>query len=177
MNPNRLLLIASALAVLSACAAPRKPPPPIAAPPPRPAPLLPPPPPPPADWRDAPATPGTWTYRFDPAASTAEFGSTPGQPLLSLRCERAAGVVRLRRAGSATGPLPLTITTTSVRRSFTLAPEQGNPPAVALAIPARDSILDAMAFSRGRFMIEVPGLPTLYLPAWPEVARVVEDCR
>lgn len=177
MNPNRLLLVATALALLSACATPRKPPPPVAAPPPRPAPPPPPPPPPPADWRDAPATPGTWSYRSDPTAPTAEFGSTPGQPLLSLRCERAAGLIRLRSVGAATGPLPLTITTTSARRAFTVAPEQAQPPAVGLAIPARDPILDAMVFSRGRFMIEVPGLPTLYLPAWPEVARVVEDCR
>ena len=114
---------------------------------------------------------------YEYAAPWAEFGSIPGQPLLSLRCERTAGLIRLRRAGAATGPLPLTITTTSARRSFTVAPEQAEPPAVALAIPARDPILDAMVFSRGRFMIEVPGLPTLYLPAWPEVARVVEDCR
>ena len=176
MNLYRLLLTATALAVLSACAAPRKPPPPVAAPPPRPAPL-PPPPPPPVDWRDASVTPGTWTYRPDPGAPSAEFGSTPGQPLLSLRCERAAGLIRLRRAGAAIGPLPMTITTTSARRAFTVAPEQVEPPAVALAITARDPILDAMVFSRGRFMIEVPGLPTLYLPAWPEVARVVEDCR
>ena len=176
MKPHRLLLTATALAVLSACAAPRKPPPPLAAPPPRPAPL-PPPPPPPIDWRDAPATPGTWSYRFDLTAPAAEFGSTPGQPLLSLRCERPAGVIRLRRAGAATGPLQLTITTTSARRAFTVSPEPAEPPAVALAIPARDPILDAMVFSRGRFMIEVPGLPTLYVPAWPEVARVVEDCR
>src|SRR5688500_6994662 len=177
MNLHRLLLIVGALAVLSACAAPRKPPPPVAAPAPRPAPLPPPPPPPPADWRDAPVSPGTWMYRLDPTAPVAEFGATPGQALLSLRCERAAGLIHLRRAGAAAGPVPLMITTTSARRSFTVAPEPGEPTALTLAIPARDSILDAMAFSRGRFMIEVPGLPTLYLPAWPEVARVVEDCR
>jgi hypothetical protein len=34
-----------------------------------------------------------------------------------------------------------------------------------------------MAFSRGRFAIETAGLPTLYVPSWPEVSRVVEDCR
>jgi hypothetical protein len=34
-----------------------------------------------------------------------------------------------------------------------------------------------MAFSRGRFMVEAQGMATLVLPAWPEPARVVEDCR
>lgn len=177
MNLYRLLLTATALAVLSACAAPRKPPPPVAAPPPRPAPAPPPPPLPPPDWRDVALTTGAWTYRADPTAPLAEFGATPGQALIWLRCERAAGLVRLHRAGASPGPVPLTITTTSASRSFSVPPDQAQPTALALAIPARDPILDAMAFSRGRFMIEVPGLPTLYLPAWPEVARVVEDCR
>ena len=42
---------------------------------------------------------------------------------------------------------------------------------------ANMALLDAMAFSRGRFAIDVNGLPSLYLPAWPEVGRVIEDCR
>lgn len=42
---------------------------------------------------------------------------------------------------------------------------------------ARDPLLDAMAFSRGRFAIQSDGLPTLYVPSWPEIGRVLEDCR
>jgi hypothetical protein len=34
-----------------------------------------------------------------------------------------------------------------------------------------------MVFSRGRFTVEVPGAPMLVIPAWPEPARVIEDCR
>jgi len=34
-----------------------------------------------------------------------------------------------------------------------------------------------MAFSRGRFALETAGQETLYLPSWPEISRVVEDCR
>jgi hypothetical protein len=34
-----------------------------------------------------------------------------------------------------------------------------------------------MAYSRGRFMVETAGLPALYLPSWPEVTRVVDDCQ
>ena len=47
----------------------------------------------------------------------------------------------------------------------------------AAGLPARDPLLDAMAFSKGRFAVEVAGLPTLYLPSWIEVSRVIEDCR
>ena len=175
MKPHRLLLCATALAVLSGCAVERKPPPVAIAPPrPAPAPIV---APPPADWRDAPVSAGGWFYLAEPAGPTAAFGTGVGQPLFALRCERNVGRVVLRRAGSAAGSVPLSVTTTSGSRSFTAVPDVAAAPEVSVAIPARDAVLDAIAFSRGRFMVEVPGLPTLYLPAWPEVGRVVEDCR
>lgn len=173
MTFNRLLLTATALALLSACAAERKPPAPVPAPAPATAPLL---PPPPEDWRDAAQTPGNWSYRSDTGGSSAQY-ETAGAALIWLRCDSGVGGITLGRAGAAAGPVPLTITTTSTSRSFTASPKASTPPALELTLPARDAILDAMAFSRGRFMIEVPGLPALYLPAWAEVGRVIEDCR
>lgn len=50
-------------------------------------------------------------------------------------------------------------------------------PHVVAVRSAGDAALDQIAFSRGRFAIETPGLPTLVLPSWPEVTRVIEDCR
>ena len=44
-------------------------------------------------------------------------------------------------------------------------------------IAAADKLLDAIAFSRGRFALEAAGQETLYLPSWPEISRVIEDCR
>jgi len=38
-------------------------------------------------------------------------------------------------------------------------------------------VLDQIAYSRGRFAIEIAGLEPLIVPAWPEVGRVIEDCR
>lgn len=178
MNATRQLLVATAIVLVSACAAPRKPPPPVVAPPivrPTPTPA---PPPPPADWRDAPITPGDWTYGAAASGSVANFGGGSLSPLLALQCDRAANRIVLRRAGSAAGPVPLTITTTNATRSFSAAPSAPpQPPELVVALAPRDPILDAIVFSRGRFMVEAAGLPTLFLPTWPEVARVVEDCR
>jgi hypothetical protein len=42
---------------------------------------------------------------------------------------------------------------------------------------AFDPLLDALAFSRGRFAVSVSGTPALVVPPWPEIARLVEDCR
>jgi len=44
-------------------------------------------------------------------------------------------------------------------------------------LPPNDPLLDQIAFSRGRFLVQVEGGPSLVVPAWPEFARVVEDCR
>ena len=177
MTTRRLWPILAALSILSACAAPRKPEPAaLPAQPPRPVatamPAA-----PPTDWRDAALTPGNWSYEPGANGSIARFGLDPAAPLVSLRCDRAAGRIALQRAGAAPGPLPLTITTTTVTRTVTATPEVSVTPQLNLALGVRESILDAMAFSRGRFVIEVAGLPTLFLPAWPEVARVIEDCR
>ncbi|MDP3674751.1 MAG: hypothetical protein Q8R44_06615 [Novosphingobium sp.] len=175
---NRLLPTLAAIIVLSACAPQRKPlpapPPPAAAP--RPVATATP-APPPADWRDAPVSPGTWRYEVAEGSSAARFGLVAGAPLATLTCDRAASQVALRRAGAAPSPVPLTITTSTATRAFTATPEAGPIPQLVLVLAARDPVLDAMAFSRGRFVIEVAGLPTLYLPARPEVGRLIEDCR
>ena len=71
----------------------------------------------------------------------------------------------------------MSILASSGNRTLTGQAIAGPPPVVALTLAARDSVLDAMAFSRGRFAVETAGLPTLYLPSWPEVSRVIEDCR
>ena len=178
MTSHRLLLTFTAIAFLSACAAQRKPLPTPATP----APPLRPvatavPAPAPVDWRDAPITPGTWLYEGTSGGSQARFGADAGTPLAVLRCDRSANRIALHRAGAAPGPVPLTITTSVATRAFTATPEAAPTPQLALVLAVRDPVLDAMAFSRGRFVIEVTGLPTLYLPAWPEVGRVIEDCR
>jgi hypothetical protein len=164
-----------ALALLaSACAAPTVVPP--APPPPQPRPAPPPPPPPPAptvkDWRDAPQTTGNWRYE----AGTARFG--PGEStLFAMTCNRAGGTISLIRTGASTVALPMTVATSTQTRPLSAEPAPQGQPYLITALPARDPLLDAMAFSRGRFSVEVNGLPTLYLPAWAEVGRVIEDCR
>ena len=178
MISPRLLLTLAGIAFLSACAAPRKPEP-VALP--APPPLRPVanavPAQPSADWRDVPATPGNWSYEPGTAGSFARFGTDAATPLAALRCDRAAGRIALTRAGEAQGPLPLTIVTSTLTRAFTATPEAGPTPQIGFVLTPRDPVLEAMAFSRGRFAIEVAGLPTLYLPAWPEFGRVIEVCR
>jgi hypothetical protein len=68
----------------------------------------------------------------------------------------------------------MTIVTQTQTRAFNATAQSG---VVSVALQSRDPLLDAMAFSRGRFAVEVTGWPTLYVPSWTEVSRVIEDCR
>lgn len=52
---------------------------------------------------------------------------------------------------------------------------QGN--YLVATVPARDPLLDAMTFTRGRFAVLTSGMPMLSIPSWAEVGKVIEDCR
>ena len=176
-RPAPLLAIVS-LPVLAVACVPASRPPEPAAPTliPRPAPLaVPAAPVPGADWRDWPLTRGTWSYRRDERGSIALFGPAGGDALLTLRCDLSARRLYLSRAGTAV--TPLTIRTSTMLRSLTVQPTGGVPAYVATTLATGDTLLEAIGFSRGRFVIEQSGAPTLVVPAWAEIERVTEDCR
>lgn len=132
------------------------------------------------DWRDMAQTPGTWTWGMDGPRSTARYGVAGAAPVAMMRCDPASQVVTLWR-GVTVGSAPaatqvaLVVNTTGTRKILTAQADGAGGVQVALA--PRDPLLDEIAFSRGRFMLESPGGTTLYLPSWPELSRVIEDCR
>lgn len=131
--------------------------------------------PPSADWRDWPRTPGDWVYRQDARGSIALFGVPGMDAELTLRCDVAARQLYLSRRGIASAA-PITIRTSTLLRALPAAPA-GNSGYLAAAIAPGDPLLDAIGYSRGQFVVEQAGLPTLVLPAWAEILRVTEDCR
>jgi hypothetical protein len=105
-------------------------------------------------------TPGQWSYAAMPTGSESRFGST-----LSLRCDRPTRTVTISRPGQP--PAALSIATDSLSRTL---PPNGR-------LSALDPLLDAIAFSRGRFLVWGGTGPTMAVPSWPEAARSIEDCR
>ena len=160
------LVLALPLAALAACVPAPRPPPPAPAPPP----VAPPAPPTPlaADWRDWPRTPGTWRYQRTPDGSVAGFGVAATAPIVALRCDR--GARRIAIMITAATASAVTIRTSTARRSLPITGGES-------VLAATDPLLDAIGFSRGRFVIERAGVPPLVLPAWAEIERVTEDCR
>lgn len=124
-------------------------------------------------WADLPATPGDWRWSQEGGQSVARFAS--GR--LTLRCDIAARSVRIERGEPGTpasGSATLTLRTQTQTRALSAVPQAGT---LAVSLGARDPLLDAMAFSRGRFAVEGGGMPALLVPSWTEVSRVIEDCR
>lgn len=106
-----------------------------------------------------PLAAGQWSFIATANGSIAMFGSH-----VQLRCDRAARTVTISRPGAP--PAALTIVTDSLTRAL--------PPSGRLL--ANDPLLDAIAFSRGRFLVSGNGTVTA-VPSWPEPARAIEDCR
>lgn len=130
------------------------------------------------NWIDAPQTSGNWFYAAIPPYTYAAFGPAATQPLASIRCDRGNRTVSIGRTSGSTTAQPMTIRAETIARTFAAQPRQGSVETLlAVDLPANDSFLDAIAFSQGRFMIEVAGEAPLSLPAWPEISRVIDDCR
>ncbi|MDG2534704.1 hypothetical protein P6144_13665 [Sphingomonas sp. HITSZ_GF] len=177
---RKLLVFASALAIAGCSETPPIVPPPAPRPAPTPTPAPAPVPTPTparsADWRDWPLTPGNWAYRQDGRGSIALFGVAGGEAELTLRCDSGRGRVVLSRKGE--GVAGVTLRTTSTLRQLPVQPvAAGSSPWLAADLAPRDPVLDAMGYSRGRFLVEAAGLPTLVVPAYAEILRVAEDCR
>ena len=124
---------------------------------------------------NAAATPGVWNYRPFAGGSEAAFTDTGGAVRVAVRCVRATRRVTISRT-SAVPAASLFVWTSAAQRSLPARFEQATM-RVSADLAARDGLLDAIAFSRGRFAISMPGAPPLVLQPAPEAARVFEDCR
>lgn len=177
-GPLPLAAALSVLALVAGCSAPRivpaAPAPAVPVPAPAPAPVA----TPSGDWLDWPVTPGDWSWRQVPGGSIASFGMPGAAPLFSMRCEQGHGRIQLtaRITGQAVAP-GMTIRTTSTLRTLEASETRGSEQWMVASVRAHDRLLDAMGYSRGRFVVALSGERPLVLPAWSEVLRVVEDCR
>lgn len=178
----RAIILALPL-ILLACAKEPAPPPQAAPAPLAAAPKPAPPPPAPVslgeNWQDAPRSAGDWVYRRDSRGSVALFGPSGADASFIIRCDSGARRIYLSRAGAFPGADSgmMTIRASNGLKSFTVKNNGDTPAYVAVAVPVNEPHLDAMAYSRGRFLVSVKGGADLVIPSWPEIARVIEDCR
>jgi hypothetical protein len=94
---------------------------------------------------------------------------------LVVHCTRISRRVSIAKFATAAVPF-MGVWTSSQTRSLpsSFDPATGK---LSVALPAFDNLLDAFVTSRGRVGLSVAASPPLVVPAWSEVAHVVEDCR
>ena len=127
------------------------------------------------DFNTARVAPGSWGYQSTPGGSMARFVDTTGTARLVLQCTRATRRVTI--AFTSTAPAASLSLWTSIASRNLPARFEANAMRVTAELPAYDALLDAIAFSRGRIAVTMPGGVPLVVPAWPEPARTIEDCR
>ena len=127
------------------------------------------------DYGTARITAGSWNYQATAGGSAARFVDSTGAAAFSLECSKATRRVTISRNANAAAT-GLFIWTTDASRSLGA---RFDPAAmrVAVELAARDPLLDGIAYSRGRIAVTIMGSDALIMPAWPEAARTIEDCR
>ena len=123
------------------------------------------------------ATPiaGSWSYAAAPDGSEAVYANGSGSPQLFVHCTRATRRVSISRPATAAAA-SIAVWTSSLEKSV---PTSFNPATSRLTIDLAnfDPLLDAMVSSRGRVAFTVGTQPSLVVPPWAELARVIDDCR
>ncbi|WOK37809.1 hypothetical protein [Sphingomonas sp. C3-2] len=134
---------------------------------------------PPAGWQDRALTPGDWRYRAQPDVTVATYGLLNQPAALSVRCDRPARRVVIARPGvlDAGKAATMTLRGTEGAGSYPVSNIGDVPPQVGASLSAVDPLLDKLAFSRGRILVQIDGAQDIVVPSWAEFARVVEDCR
>lgn len=127
------------------------------------------------DFSTSAVAPGSWSYQALPGGSEARFVDATGTARLVLHCTRATRQVSISHA-SGVPAASLSVWTSSASRNLPVRFE-ANAMRVTAELFALDPLLDAIAFSRGRFAVTMAGGSPLVVPAWPEAARTIEDCR
>ena len=127
------------------------------------------------DYSNARAVDGSWSYAATAGGAEATFRNGAGQPQLFLTCVRASRQIVVARPAAAAAAV-LQVWSSNASRNLTAS---FNPATRRLSatLAASDSLLDALALSRGRIAVGVAGQPAIVAPAWGEISRVVEECR
>ena len=118
---------------------------------------------------------GDWTYNATSDGSEAEFTTASGYGQLWVHCSRATRRISIARLATAAAPAVEVWTSSATRNvASSFSPASGR---LTIEFENYDPLLDAIATSRGRIGFAIGSDPALVVPAWADVARVIEDCR
>jgi hypothetical protein len=129
------------------------------------------------DWLGLTVINGNWRWAREGTLSVARLSLASGRERMGLSCDPATRLVSMTIDAPPTGSGMVSVTTTTLSKDVPIASVPDRPWASRITFKARDPLLDAIAFSRGRFMIQQAGVTPDVAPVQPEIGRVIEDCR
>lgn len=106
------------------------------------------------------------------AGGAAAFGAAGAPPVLTLRCERAAGMLVIERPGGGTA---ITISAGGLEQTLGTRPGQGDK--VQARVPLADELVARMAAAQAHMVLINAAGEQLAIPGGVAVRRVVDSCR
>lgn len=106
------------------------------------------------------------------SGSVAAYGSAGQEPVLSLRCDRAGGVIIAERPGGGTA---ITLAANGFERTIAAEADEGGK--VRAGITLDDELAARMAASQSQLMLVTAAGERLAIPGGVAVRRVLDTCR
>lgn len=121
-----------------------------------------------------PMAPGQWIERDDGDGLHALYGRPAVGAVFSIRCDRSAGDIVLRRSGERGANL--TILTDRGTNLFGALSSGAEPATIARFRATFPWFADTLAKARGRIGVRVETGVPLVVPAHPAIGRVIAQC-
>jgi hypothetical protein len=117
-----------------------------------------------------------WNYRA--GVATLEDLRVSGFPMLRFACDQVRKTIGISSITGSVGiGSQISITTTFGTKVMPIPRAIGPHGEFSVELDAKDPFFDELAYTRGRFLVTLPSDVRLILPAAPEIARAIEDCR
>ena len=121
-----------------------------------------------------PTAPGTWVEREEDSGLAALYGRPQAGAVFSIRCDRSAGDIVIRRSGERGANL--TLLTDRGTNLFGALSTGEQPMTTARFRATFPWFEDTLAKAEGRIGVRVEKGVPLVIPADPAIGRVVADC-
>jgi hypothetical protein len=126
---------------------------------------------------DGEASIGEWRASLQEDRPALEFGPMGTEPLFSLLCTPALGVLLQRHGGAPTGPLPqMRVTIGGVDAELPVTVGGATIPMLRAELPAGSQAMQALASSGQPLTVRLGDAAPLVIPASPLVSDYVRSC-
>nr|WP_137677992.1 hypothetical protein [Parerythrobacter lutipelagi] len=119
---------------------------------------------------------GEWSVSEDTSGVAAAFVPASGEPVMTIRCDRAARQVAVEKPGALAPGVEYSIIAGGERFILPMQTSTGAVPTMSAQVHPQQPILASMALPGTTFILLGPGLTETVMPAAPGIRRVIDTC-